>query len=371
MVDLQNQYLRLKGEIDRQVEQVMLESAFIKGRFVDSFQQALSDYHRGCHVIPCANGTDALQLALMALDLQPGDEVIVPAFTYAATAEVIALLGLTPVLCDVDEKTFNATVEQINGCVSGKTKAIIVVHLFGQCSEMEEIMDFAHTNRIFVIEDNAQSIGSTYSFSSGVKKLAGTMGHIGTTSFFPSKNLGAYGDGGAVFTNDEVLAKRIDTIANHGQSKKYYHDVIGCNSRLDGMQAAILSVKLSHLDSFIASRQTLARKYDQSFASVYELETPYVSNSSSHVYHQYTVKVKSGKRDALKAHLARHAIPSALYYPLPLFEQKAFKDLAVLRGEYEVTKQLCKEVLSLPMHTEMSDSQSDYVVDGVNSFFNG
>ena len=373
MVDLKGQYLKIKNEVDAAIQEVIDNTAFINGPGVKEFAQNLSDYMGGCHVITCSNGTDALQIALMALGLKPGDEVIVPAFTYVASAEVIGLLGLTPVMVDVDYETFNVTVDNIRKGLTDKTKAIIPVHLFGQSCDIESILELAQEHHLYVIEDNAQAIGAEYTFSDGHKEKTGTMGTIGCTSFFPSKNLGCYGDGGAIFCKDDALAERLRMIANHGQKEKYHHDVIGCNSRLDTIQAAILNVKLKHLDEYGQARRDAAHYYtkrlkdfdpgQQFFITPKELE------KSSHVYHQYTLKIKNGKRDALKQYLADAGVPSMIYYPLPLQEQEAFKRISRAAGELNIAKELAESVLSLPIHTEMTREMQNMVIDSVINFF--
>ncbi len=368
MVDLKSQYLKIKEQIDQGITEVIDSTRFIKGPVVKKFEESLATYLGVKHVIACANGTDALQIALMALDLQPGDEVIVPSFTYVATAEVIALLKLKPVMVDVDPHTFNVTADIIEKSLTPNTKAMVPVHLFGQNADMEEIMSLAKAKNIAVIEDNAQSIGSEYTFKDGSKKKSGGIADIGTTSFFPSKNLGCYGDGGAIFTNSDDLAHKIRIIANHGQSKQYYHTVIGVNSRLDAIQAAVLNVKLEKLDDYCSARQNLASNYDHAFANIDELVTPTRQGNSTHVFHQYTMLVKNGKRDALRQYLKDHEIPSMIYYPVPLYEQEAFAEF--YNGTpLEVTESLCKEVLSLPMHTEMDAGTRDYIIEKVQQFF--
>lgn len=373
MVDLKGQYLKIKDEVDAGIQDVIDHTAFINGPVVKAFAQHLSDYLGGCQVIPCANGTDALQIALMALELKPGDEVIVPAFTYVASAEVIGLLGLTPVMVDVDYETFNVTVENIAKALSPKTRAIIPVHLFGQSCDMEPILAFAKEHDLYVIEDNAQAIGAEYTFSDGHKAKTGTMGTIGCTSFFPSKNLGCYGDGGAIFTQDERLAERIRMIANHGQRVKYHHAVIGCNSRLDSIQAAILDVKLRHLDEYGAARHAAAAYYTAKLKAFDPEErffiTPKELEKSNHVYHQYTLKVQDGKRDALKAYLGERGIPSMIYYPLPLQEQEAFKPITRAGEDLTVSRACAYAVLSLPIHTEMNEEIQDTVIQAIISFF--
>jgi len=373
MVDLKGQYLKIKDEVDAGIKNVIDNTAFINGPIVKEFTQHLSDYMGGCYVTTCANGTDALQIALMALELKPGDEVIVPAFTYVASAEVIGLLGLTPVMVDVDYETFNVTVDNIKKALSPKTKAIIPVHLFGQSCDMEPILAFAKEHNLYVIEDNAQAIGSEYTFSDGHKAKAGTMGTIGCTSFFPSKNLGCYGDGGAIFTNDEKLAERIHMIANHGQRVKYHHSVIGCNSRLDSIQAAILDVKLKHLDEYGAARYAAASYYTAKLKEFDPEEkffiTPKQLKKSTHVYHQYTLKIKNEKRDALKAYLGEQGIPSMIYYPLPLQEQEAFKSITRPAENLEKSRACAYSVLSLPIHTEMTKEVQDMVINAIKAFY--
>ncbi|WP_238944395.1 DegT/DnrJ/EryC1/StrS family aminotransferase [Sandaracinomonas limnophila] len=380
MVDLKSQYNRLKGPIDEAIQSTIDNTRFIKGPNFTKFQEELSAYLNNAYVIACANGTDALQIAFMALNLEKGDEVIVPAFTYAATAEVIGLLGLTPVMVDVDPQTFNLTVENIRPALTSKTKAIVPVHLFGQCAEMEGILKFAKEHNLYVIEDTAQAIGSTYTFSDGTKEFAGCMGDIGTTSFFPSKNLGCFGDGGAIFTRNTELAERLRMIANHGQAKQYFHEIIGVNSRLDELQAAILRVKLPELDDFNERRRNVADFYDQRLSKIPEISTPFRNPKSSHVFHQYTILVKServisdrveigGRRDELKNYLATKGIPSMIYYPMPLDEQKAFSSIGRVVGNLEKSKQLCKEVLSLPIHTEMDEEQLTYITEQIIEFF--
>lgn len=373
MVDLKGQYLKIKDEVDAGIQNVIDNMAFINGPIVKEFAQHLSEYMGGCYVTTCANGTDALQIALMALELKPGDEVIVPAFTYVASAEVIGLLGLTPVMVDVDYETFNVTVENIKKALSPKTKAIIPVHLFGQSCDMEPILAFAKEHNLYVIEDNAQAIGAEYTFRDGHKAKTGTMGTIGCTSFFPSKNLGCYGDGGAIFTNDEKLAERIQMIANHGQRVKYHHSVIGCNSRLDSIQAAILDVKLKHLDEYGKARYEAASYYTKELKAFDPEEkffiTPKELEKSTHVYHQYTLKIMNNKRDELKAYLAEQGIPSMIYYPLPLQEQEAFKPITLAAENLEVSKTCAYSVLSLPIHTEITHTIQDEIIEKIKYFF--
>jgi dTDP-4-amino-4,6-dideoxygalactose transaminase len=368
MVDLKSQYEKLKPEIDAAIAEVIRETAFIGGPAVKRFGQNLAQYLGAKHVVPCANGTDALQIAMMALDLQPGDEVIVPAFTYVATAEVIALLKLKPVMVDVDPRSFNITADIVEAAVTHRTKAIVPVHLFGQSSDMEPIMQVAEKYGLHVIEDNAQAIGADYTFSNGRVAKTGTISHIGCTSFYPSKNLGAYGDGGALYTNDDQLAALIHKIANHGQVRRYYHDVVGCNSRLDGIQAAILDIKLRHLDDYAAARQRAAHYYDQAFQGLPGVHIPWRQPNSTHVFHQYTLIVEDGKRDLLQQYLQSKGIPTMIYYPLPLYDQDAFKPFTELRY-LPVTDHLCKSVISLPMHTELSTEQLDFISSTVKAFF--
>lgn len=373
MVDLKGQYLKIKDEVDAGIQNVIDNTAFINGPIVKEFAEHLSQYMGGCFVTPCANGTDALQIALMALELKPGDEVIVPAFTYVASAEVIGLLGLTPVMVDVDYETFNVTVDNIKKALSPKTKAIIPVHLFGQSCDMEPILAFAKEHNLYVIEDNAQAIGAEYTFSDGRKAKTGTMGTIGCTSFFPSKNLGCYGDGGAIFTKDEKLAERIHMIANHGQRVKYHHSVIGCNSRLDSIQAAILDVKLKHLDEYGKARYEAASYYTAKLKEFDPDEkffiTPKEQEKSTHVYHQYTLKIKNDKRDELKNYLAEQGIPSMIYYPLPLQEQEAFKPITRAAESLEKSKECAYSVLSLPIHTEMTKDIQNVVIESIKNFY--
>lgn len=373
MVDLKGQYLKIKEEVDAGIQEVIDNTAFINGPIVKTFAAHLNEYMGGCHVTTCANGTDALQIALMALELKPGDEVIVPSFTYVASAEVIGLLGLTPVMVDVDFDTFNVTINNIRNALSPKTKAIIPVHLFGQSCDMEPILKFARDNNLYVIEDNAQAIGAEYTFSDGHKAKTGTMGTIGCTSFFPSKNLGCYGDGGAIFTHDGTLAERVHMIANHGQRVKYHHTVIGCNSRLDSIQAAVLDVKLRHLDEYNTARQKAASYYTQQLKAFDPHEhfyiTPKESPNSSHVYHQYTLKIKNGKRDTLRSYLEQRNVPSMIYYPLPLQEQDAFKQIARAAEDLSVSRECAYSVLSLPIHTEMTQEIQDIVIDSIKMFF--
>ena len=369
MVDLASQYHHLKEEIDASLIKCIESTAFINGPSVKEFQKGLEAYLGVKHVIPCANGTDALQIAMMALGLKKGDEVNVPSFTYVATAEVIALLGLKPVMVDSDPNTFNITADIIEKAITPKTKAIVPVHLFGQSAEMDEIMDVANTYKLWVIEDNAQAIGADYISKDKTHRKAGTIGHIGCTSFFPSKNLGCYGDGGALMTNDDALAESIRMIANHGQKKKYYHSVVGVNSRLDTLQAVILNIKLRHLDTYCTSRRTIADYYDAAFKDIEGLQTPIRSTHSTHVFHQYTLRIKNNKRATLQAFLQDKGIPSMIYYPLPLYKQDAFKKYVKKGFLLPVTEQLCKEVLSLPIHTEMEEDTLKYITESIKQFF--
>ena len=370
MVDLKQQYNRLKIQIDSSIQECLENSIFIKGSQVTSFQKNLESYLNVSHVIPCANGTDALQIAMMALGLKVGDEVIVPTFTYVATAEVIGLLGLVPVLVDVNPDTFNIDTECIDKAITDKTRLIVPVHLFGQCADMETIMQIAKKYNLFVIEDTAQAIGSKYTFADGTSKMAGTIGDIGTTSFFPSKNLGCYGDGGAILTNNEELATKLKIIANHGQAKQYYHDVIGVNSRLDSIQAGVLNVKLPYLDAFNEARQNVAHHYDNTFKSFSDVIIPYRDVNSTHVFHQYTLKIKSGRRDDLKKYLYDKGIPSMIYYPLPLHHQKAYESISKKSGKLNISENLCNEVISLPMHTEFEEEQLNYITQHIINYFN-
>ncbi len=368
MVDLFAQYEKVKEEINKAVQDVINSTAFINGPAVKSFQAELEKYLGVKHVIPCANGTDALQIAMMGLDLQPGDEVITADFTYVATAEVIALLRLKPVLVDVDPDTFCLDPKAVEAAVTGRTKAIVPVHLFGQCAPMEKILDIAKRKNLFVIEDNAQAIGADYIFSDGRKQKAGALGNIGSTSFFPSKNLGGYGDGGALFTNDDELAAKCRMIANHGQSKLYYHDSIGVNSRLDSIQAAILRVKLKYLDEYAAARNRVAAYYDKAFSGNPKLVTPKRASYSTHVFHQYTLQTRGVDRFAMKDFLASKNIPAMVYYPVPLHLQKAYSDPRYKQGDFPVTEKLCASVISLPIHTEMDDEMLQYICEGVLEF---
>ena len=370
MVDLRNQYKKIKNDIDSAILNVVDKTNFINGDEVTDFTNNLSIYLDEVFVIPCANGTDALQIAMMALDLKPGDEIIVPSFTYVATAEVIALLNLTPVLVDVDLHTFNISVNEIEKAISPKTKAIVPVHLFGQCAEMESILSIAQKYNLYVIEDTAQALGSNYLFSDGKKSKAGTMGHIGCTSFFPTKNLGCYGDGGAIFTKDSQLAQKIKMICNHGQVKKYIHKIVGVNSRLDTIQASVLNIKLKHLEKYNEARLSSANLYDDLLKNQQNIEIPFRSKSSSHVFHQYTLIVKNNKRDQLKSYLESFGIPSMIYYPIPLNNQEAYNKICKVIGRIDNTNYLCASVLSLPMHTELTREDQIFITDKIISFIN-
>lgn len=368
MVDLHTQYLRIKNEVDAAIQEVLSSTAFIQGPQVKQFADSLAKYLNSKVVVPCANGTDALQIAMMALGCKPGDEVILPVHTYVATAEVLALLGLTPVFCEVDEKTFNIDVQQIESKITSRTFAIVPVHLYGQCADMEHILSIAEKHKLHVIEDAAQALGAEYVFSDGRKMKAGTMGTIGCTSFFPSKNLGCFGDGGALFTQDSRLAEQIKMIANHGQRIKYHHDIIGINSRLDTLQAAILNVKLKYLDEYEKRRNEVAAVYDREFSSLPYLEIPFRSPDSTHVFHQYTVRTKGIDRDQFKAYLEHNGIPSMIYYPVPLHLQKAYSRPEYPAGSFIVTEQLSKTVISLPIHTEMKPDQLAYICNTIKAF---
>lgn len=374
MVDTRSQYLKIKAEVDAAVLQVMDSAAFINGKPVQDFAAELAAYHGAAHCIPCANGTDALQIAMMALDLQPGDEVITPSFTYIATTEVIALLRLTPVFVEVDPRSFCMDPDSLRKAITPRTKAIVPVHLYGQAAPMDEIMAIAREFNLYVIEDNAQAIGCVYTGKDGQPRKTGAIGHIGCTSFYPSKNLGAFGDGGAIFTQDDALAERMRMIANHGQSRRYYHDRVGCNSRLDSMQAAILRIKLKHLDAYIAERLKVADYYDKAFADVKALTTPYRAPYSRHVFHQYTLlleagEASAGRRDALQAWLAQQQVPSMIYYPVPGHKQKMFEAFQTQAQEMPVTDWLTERVISLPMHTEMDEEQLARITMEVKRFF--
>ena len=368
MVDLKSQYEKIKTEVDTAIQNVLNTTAYINGPEVKAFQLELEQYLGVKHVIPCANGTDALQIAMMALGLKPGDEVITADFTYVATAEVIALLGLTPVLVDVIPDTFDIDIIAIEKAITSKTRAIVPVHLFGQCANMEAIMALAKKHNLYVIEDNAQAIGSNYFYNDGAVKKAGTIGTVGCTSFFPSKNLGCYGDGGALFTNDDSLAAKIRMIANHGQSVQYVHDSIGVNSRLDSIQAAVLRIKLRELDNYAAARNKAAAYYDKAFANNAKLTTPVRAKYSNHVFHQYTIQLNGVDRNALRDFLAAKDIPAMIYYPIPLHMQKAYLDPRYKAGDFPVTEKLCASVVSFPMHTELDDETLKYITSSVLEF---
>lgn len=368
MVDTKTQYEHIKDQVDRAVLDVMASSAFINGQPVKDFASHLANYLSVKHVIPCANGTDALQIAMMALGLQPGDEVITPSFTYIATTEVIALLRLKPVFVEVDPQSFCMDVDALRKAITPRTKAIVPVHLYGQAAPMEEIMQIANENGLYVIEDNAQAIGCDYRFSNGAVKKTGSIGHIGCTSFYPSKNLGAFGDGGAIFTNDDQLAAALTMIANHGQSKRYYHDVVGCNSRLDTIQAAILDIKLGHLDEYNAARRKAADFYDEAFAACSSITVPYRAPYATHVFHQYTLLIEGKSRDELSAFLASRQIPSMIYYPVPGHKQKMFASFDTDRQLMPVTDWLTERVISLPIHTELDQEQLSCITQSVLEF---
>jgi len=370
MVDLNGQYRKIRWQINREIKKVIKSTSFINGPVVKEFQNNLQDYLNVRHVIPCANGTDALQIALMALDLKRGDEVITTNFSFASTIEVILLLGLKPVIVDIDPKTFNIDPRLIESKITKKTKVIIPVHLFGQSCRIEEIIEIANKNNLQVIEDNAQALGAKYKFSNSEKQMSGTIGDIGTTSFFPSKNLGCYGDGGAIFTNSDNLAYKMRGIVNHGMYERYYHDEIGVNSRLDSIQAAILNVKLKYLDKYNKRRQESAHSYNQAFEKIEKIKTPFVeSDIESHVYHQYTIKVPAETRDELAEHLSKNNIPFGIYYPLGFHEQKAYKQEFFSEGDFPVTNEVKNQVISLPMHTELSRRQINYITNTIISFF--
>jgi UDP-2-acetamido-2-deoxy-ribo-hexuluronate aminotransferase len=376
MVDLKGQYASIKEVVNSSIQEVIDNASFINGPKVKEFQANLETYLGIKHVIPCANGTDALQIAMMGLGLKPGDEVITADFTFAATVEVIALLGLTPVLVDVDPNKFNIDIEAVKKAITPKTKAIVPVHLFGQCANMDAIMELAEAHNLFVIEDNAQAIGATFTSKNGSKAKAGTIGHVASTSFFPSKNLGCYGDGGAIFTNDDDLAHTIRGIVNHGMYKRYHHDVVGVNSRLDSIQAAVLDAKLPKLDTYNKARQSAARKYNAAFKNHPNIITPKAGNGCEticdncdcHVFHQYTLKIQNADRDALVAHLQEKEIPCGVYYPIPLHKQKAYTDDRYNDADFKVTNTLIREVISLPMHTELEDDQIDFITSTIINF---
>lgn len=370
MVDLKGQYEKIKPEIDQAISDVINSTAFINGPAVKSFQEDLEAYLGVKHVIPCANGTDALQVAMMALGIKPGDEVITTNFTFIATAEVIALLGFTPVVVDVDPGTFNIDPESVRKAITPKTKAIVPVHLFGQCADMDAMLEIAREFNLFVIEDTCQAIGADYIFADGTRKKAGTIGHVGCTSFFPSKNLGCYGDGGAIFTNDDELAKQLRVVVNHGMTVRYYHDYIGVNSRLDSIQAAILKVKLARLDEYAEARNRAAAFYDKAFANIPKLKTPERFAKSTHVFHQYTLVTEGIDRNALQEFLSKKDVPAMIYYPVPLHMQKAYLDPRYKEGDFPVTEHLCRTVISLPMHTELDEEQLAHITSSVLEFVN-
>lgn len=370
MVDLVGQYQKIKEEIDEAVLNVIGSSAYINGPEVHSLSRELEEYLDVKHVIPCANGTDALQVAMMALGLKPGDEVITTSFTFIATAEVIALLGLTPVLVDVLPDTFNIDPEAIKKAITPNTKAIVPVHLFGQCADMEEILAIAKENNLFVIEDICQAIGAEYTFSDGTTKKAGSMGDVAGVSFFPSKNLGCYGDGGAIFTNNDELADQLKVVVNHGMTVRYYHDYVGVNSRLDSIQAAILRIKLRNLDDYCSERQRAASYYTNAFADCKKITPPAIGENTTHVFHQYTLVLHDVDREELQQHLGDKGIPAPIYYPVPLHMQKAYIDPRYKEGDFPVTEDLCKTVISLPMHTELDDEQLKFITDAVLEFVN-
>ena len=369
MVDTKTQYLQIKDEVDAAIHAVLDSAAYINGKAVQDFAASLAAYMGVKHVIPCANGTDALQIAMMAIGLEPGDEVITPSFTYIATTEVVALLRLKPVFVEVDPVTFCMDPAALEKAITPKTKAIVPVHLYGQAAPMEEILQIAKKHNLYVIEDNAQAIGCSYTFKDGTVKKTGTMGHIGATSFYPSKNLGAFGDGGALFTNDDSLAHTLKTIANHGQEKRYYHDIVGCNSRLDSIQAAILNIKLKHLARYNQARANVAIFYNQAFENCTVITTPSTASYSTHVFHQYTI-LFDGDRDGLIAHLSEKGIPSMIYYPVPGHKQKMFASFNLPDTLLPITDDLTNRVISLPIHTEMDIEQLTYITEAVFNFIN-
>ncbi len=370
MVDLKSQYLKMKDDIDKAILDVIDSTAFINGPEVKNFQKSLEAYLDVKHVIPCANGTDALQVAMMGLELQPGDEVITTTFTFVATVEVIALLRLTPVLVDVDEDTFNIDIEALKKAITPRTKAIVPVHLFGQCTRMTEIMKIAEEHHLYVIEDACQAIGADYIYNDGSRRKAGTIGHVGCTSFFPSKNLGCYGDGGAIFTNDDELAEKMRAVVNHGMVVRYYHDFVGVNSRLDSIQAAILRIKLKYLDQYAQARQKAADYYNQAFKNQTKLKTPTIASYTNHVFHQYTLITKGIDRNKLQEFLASKEIPAMIYYPVAMHMQKAYYDPRYKEGDFPVSEMLCQSVISLPMHTELEEEQLKYITESVLEFIN-
>jgi dTDP-4-amino-4,6-dideoxygalactose transaminase len=369
MVDLHTQYLRIKTEIDDAMQHVLNTTAFIQGKEVAEFAASLSNYLEGVHVIPCANGTDALQIAFMALHAKPGDEVILPVHTYVATAEVLALLGLKPVFVDVDEHTFNIDVSQVQQKITPRTIAIVPVHLYGQCVDMQPLLDLAAKHGLQVIEDVAQALGATYTFTNGTTKKAGTMGTIGTTSFFPTKNLGCFGDGGAIFTADDALAEKIRMIANHGQKVKYHHELVGVNSRLDTLQAAVLKVKLKYLREYESLRNDVARYYDAKLSGLAAVRIPARAGNSTHVFHQYTLQILEGDRDQFKKYLEEKGVPTMVYYPVPLHLQKAYGQPEYGPGSFPITERLSKTVISLPIHTEMPGDQLEYISTTIKAYF--
>jgi len=368
MVDLRSQYLKIKDEVDAGIQEVIESCAFVNGPAVKGFQADLEEYLGVKHVIPCANGTDALQVAMMALGLKPGDEVITTSFTFIATAEVIALLGLTPVLVDVEPDTFNIDPKAVEKAITSKTKAIVPVHLFGQCADMEALQEIADKNNLFIIEDACQAIGADYLFKDGSRKKAGAIGEIGCTSFFPSKNLGCYGDGGAIFTNDDKLADEMRSVVNHGMKVRYYHDIIGVNSRLDSIQAAVLKVKLQYLDDYAKERNRAASHYNNAFKDYPQLKTPVTWKSTTHVFHQYTLVTDGIDRNELQQHLMSKDVPAMIYYPVPLHLQKAYLDPRYKEGDFPVTEMLSEKVISLPMSSELDDEQLEYITSSVIEF---
>jgi len=370
MVDTKTQYQKIKKEVDAAVIEVMESSMFIGGKVVNEFADNLAKYHGSKHCIPCANGTDALQIAMMALGMQPGDEVIVPSFTYIATVEVAGLLHIKPIFVEVDQKTFCIDPAVIEKAITPKTKAIVPVHLYGQAADMEKIMAIAAKHNLFVIEDNAQAIGCDYAFSNGTVKKTGSIGHIGCTSFYPSKNLGAFGDGGAMFTDDDQLANKLRMIASHGQSKRYYHDVVGCNSRLDAMQAAILNIKLKHLDEYIAARRKAADFYDAAFTENKMITIPFRESNNKHVFHQYTLVLNGVDRDGLSQFLTEQGVPNMIYYPVPAHRQKMFDAFGGSSYDLPITDWLTERVISLPIHTELDEEQQNFIIQKVLEFIN-
>jgi UDP-2-acetamido-2-deoxy-ribo-hexuluronate aminotransferase len=368
MVDLKGQYLKIKNDVNDAIQEVLDSTAFIKGAAEKEFQKALEEFLGAKHVIPCANGTDALQIAMMSLDLKPGDEVITTGFTFIATVEVLELMKLKPVIVDVEENSFNISASSIRKAITPKTKAIVPVHLFGQCADMSEIMKIADEFNLFVIEDAAQACGTDYIYKDGKRAKAGTIGNIGTTSFFPSKNLGAYGDAGAIVTNDDALAEKLRSITNHGMKVRYYYDRVGVNSRLDTLQAAILKVKLKHLNDYNEAREKAASYYDSSFKEQVKITIPYRVPYSTHIFHQYTIQIKNASRNDLKLYLEKSGIPTMIYYPVPLHLQVAYEHLHYKKGDFPVSERLCESVLSLPMHTELEAEQLKYITDKINNF---